>query len=80
LHFLEQHYSGCFSEVLNFVTGGKKRFQGVSVVLLVSSGEGVGGFGRLEVSSIEYDMGTAGCRAWRVSASLQVGTGVSCIA
>lgn len=55
LHFQKQHYSGCFSEALNFVIGGKKKNQGVSVVLLVSYGEGVGGFGRLEVSSIEHD-------------------------
>lgn len=54
LHFLKQHYSGCFSEVLNFVIG-EKKFRGVSVILLVSYGEGVGGFGRLDVSSIEYD-------------------------
>lgn len=53
LHFLKQHYSGCFLEVLNF-TVGKKKNQ-VSLILLISYGEGAGGFGRLAVSSIEYD-------------------------
>lgn len=49
------------------------KFQGARVVLLVSCGEGVGGFGRLEVSSIEYDFGTVDCRALHVSAPLPPG-------
>lgn len=51
----------------------KNKIKGARVVLLVSYGEGVGGFGRREVSSIEFDFGTVDCRILHVSAALPPG-------